>query len=91
MSNPHALVNNVSASSMLRDGKKLLNVAFSDISFAANWFDKGSIGEQRSIDIQFAMNDVAEHYAAMVKTVERIQQIGEELIAEAIKEADDEL
>lgn len=36
MSNPKVLVGNVSAHSMLRDGKKLLNVAFTDINFAAN-------------------------------------------------------
>lgn len=36
MSNPKVLVDNVSAHSMLRDGKKLLNVAFTDINFAAN-------------------------------------------------------
>lgn len=35
MSNPKVLVGNVSAHSMLRDGKKLLNVAFTDINFAA--------------------------------------------------------
>lgn len=36
VSNPKVLVDNVSAHSMLRDGKKLLNVAFTDINFAAN-------------------------------------------------------
>lgn len=70
---------------MLRDGQKLLNVAFTDISFAAGYFDK-TIGERRLTDIQLALNDVYEHYAAMTKAVERIRQIGEELIAEEIKE-----
>lgn len=51
MSNPKVLVGNVSAHSMLRDGKKLLNVAFTDIiNFAANFFDK-TIGERRLTDI----------------------------------------
>ena len=85
MSNPKMLVCNVSAHSMLRDGQKLLNVAFTDISFAAGYFDK-TIGERRLTDIQLALNDVYEHYAAMTKAVERIRQIGEELIAEEIKE-----
>ena len=84
MSNPKVLVGNVSAHSMLRDGKKLLNVAF---NFAANFFDK-TIGERRLTDIQFALNDVYEHYVAMTKAIEHIQQIGEELIAEGIKEAE---
>ena len=77
MSNPKVLVGNVSAHSMLRDGKKLLNVAFTDINFAANYFYK-------------TIGDVYEHYVAMTKAVEHIQQIGEELIAEGIKEVDDE-
>lgn len=88
MSNPKMLVCNVSAHSMLRDGQKLLNVAFTDISFAAGYFDK-TIGERRLTDIQLALNDVYEHYAAMTKAVERIQQIGEELIAEEIKEVEE--
>ena len=87
MSNPKVLVGNVSAHSMLRDGKKLLNVAFIDINFAANYFDK-TIGERRLTDIQLALNDVYEHYVAMTEAVEHIQQIGEELIAEGIKEAE---
>ncbi|MDU5851071.1 MAG: hypothetical protein E6Z42_08980 [Bifidobacterium bifidum] len=82
------LVCNVSAHSMLRDGQKLLNVAFTDISFAAGYFDK-TIGERRLTDIQLALNDVYEHYAAMTKAVERIRQIGEELIAEEIKEVEE--
>jgi hypothetical protein len=73
---------------MLRDGQKLLNVAFTDISFAAGYFDK-TIGERRLTDIQLALNDVYEHYAAMTKAVERIRQIGEELIAEEIKEVEE--
>jgi hypothetical protein len=88
MSNPKMLVCNVSAHSMLRDGQKLLNVAFTDISFAAGYFDK-TIGERRLTDIQLALNDVYEHYAAMTKAVERIRQIGEELIAEEIKEVEE--
>ncbi len=88
MSNPKMLVCNVSAHSMLRDGQKLLNVAFIDISFAAGYFDK-TIGERRLTDIQLALNDVYEHYAAMTKAVERIRQIGEELIAEEIKEVEE--
>lgn len=66
-----------------------LVVAFTDINFAANYFDK-TIGERRLTDIQLALNDVYEHYVAMTKAVEHIQQIGEELIAEGIKEVDDE-
>ncbi len=88
MSNPKMLVCNVSAHSMLRDGQKLLNVAFTDISFAAGYFDK-TIGERRLTDIQLALNDVYEHYVAMTKAVERIRQIGEELIAEEIKEVEE--
>ena len=88
MSNPKMLVCNVSAHSMLRDGQKLLNVAFTDISFTAGYFDK-TIGERRLTDIQLALNDVYEHYAAMTKAVERIRQIGEELIAEEIKEVEE--
>ena len=88
MSNPKMLVCNVSAHSMLRDGQKLLNVAFTDISFAAGYFDQ-TIGERRLTDIQLALYDVYEHYAAMTKAVERIRQIGEELIAEEIKEVEE--
>ena len=80
MSNPKVLVGNVSAHSMLRDGKKLLNVAFTDIiNFAANFFDK-TIGERRLTDIQFALNDVYEHYVAMTKAIEHIDAMGCQLI-----------
>ena len=45
MSNPKMLVCNVSAHSMLRDGQKLLNVAFTDISFAAGYFTRPSAND----------------------------------------------